>query len=151
MSGARSNDGGKRSRNRRGRGRSSGGNQQQATNERRGNSTRGSSGGGSGSGGGGKSGRNRRNRGRNRNQPDPVEFWGDPTQLPETETGVHITDEPAAVPRSLGTPPLPGHEQIAANYFAVVYDRAVATAGALAAAGGLIDPTGLTGEDVEDE
>lgn len=149
MSAARNNAGdGKRSRNRRGRGRSGGGNQQQAANERRASGARGSSAGGSG--GGSKSGRSRRNRGRNRTQPDPVEFWGDPAQLPETETGVHITDEPAAVPRSLGTPPLPGHEQIAANYFAVVYDRAVATAGALAAAGGLIDPSGLTDDD-EDE
>lgn len=150
MSAARSNagDGKRSSRNRRGRGRSGGGNQpQNNTNDKRGTNRSG----GSGGGGGGKSGRNRRNRGRNRNQPDPVEFWGDPTQLPETETGVHITDEPAAVPRSLGTPPLPGHEQIAANYFAVVYDRAVATAGALAAAGGLIDPTGLTGGDDEDD
>lgn len=152
MSAARNAEGGKRSRNRRGRGRSGGGNPPAPTTERRGNASRGATGGGSGGGGGGggKSGRSRRNRGRNRNQPDPVEFWGDPAQLPETETGVHITDEPAAVPRSLGTPPLPGHEQIAANYFAVVYDRAVATAGALAAAGGLIDPTGLAGDD-EDE
>ncbi|HSK24462.1 MAG TPA: hypothetical protein VK906_14850 [Egicoccus sp.] len=148
MSAARNNtgDGKRTSRNRRGRGRSGGGQQPPTQNERRGGNTRG---GGSG-GGGGKSARSRRNRGRNRNQPDPVEFWGDPEQLPQTETGVHITDEPAAVPRSLGTPPLPGHEQIAANYFAVVYDRAVATAAALAAAGGLIDPTGLTGDD-EDE
>jgi len=153
MSAARSNagDGKRSSRNRRGRGRAGGGQQQPTQNERRGGSARGggASGGGGGAGGG-KAGRNRRNRGRTRNQPDPVEFWGDPTQLPETETGVHITDEPAAVPRSLGPPPLPGHEQIAANYFAVVYDRAVATAGALAAAGGLIDPTGLIGDD-EDE
>lgn len=147
MSAARNNagDGKRSSRNRRSRGRSGGGQQPAAQNERRGGNTRGGSG-----GGGGKSARGRRNRGRNRNQPDPVAFWGDPDQLPQTETGVHITDEPAAVPRSLGTPPLPGHEQIAANYFAVVYDRAVATAAALAAAGGLIDPTGLTGDD-EDE
>jgi hypothetical protein len=90
---------------------------------------------------------NRRNRGRSRNQPDPVAFWGDPAQLPATRTDIQITDDPAAVPRSLGTPPLPGQEQIAAHYFAVVYDRAVTTAGALAAAGGLIDPEGLTADD----
>ncbi|MFA9446617.1 hypothetical protein [Egicoccus sp. AB-alg6-2] len=144
----------KPSRNRRGRGRAgAGAGQPAAQAERRGGGQRGGNGGaGGGGGGGGKSGRNNRgrSRGRNRNQPDPVEFWGDPAQLPETETGVQITDEPAAVPRSLGPPPLPGHEQIAANYFAVVYDRAVTTAGALAAAGGLIDPDGLR-EELEDD
>lgn len=57
-----------------------------------------------------------------------------------------MTDEPAAVPRSLGTPPLPGHEQIATHYFTAVYDRSVTMAGALAAAGGLIDPDALVEE-----
>jgi hypothetical protein len=57
-----------------------------------------------------------------------------------------MTDHPAAVPQSLGPPPLPGHESIAEHYFGVVYDRAVATAGALAAAGGLIDPDALAEE-----
>ena len=50
------------------------------------------------------------------------------------------------MPQSLGPPPLPGHESIAEHYFGVVYDRAVATAGALAAAGGLIDPDALVEE-----
>jgi predicted TIM-barrel enzyme len=50
------------------------------------------------------------------------------------------------VPRSLGPPPLPGHENAAEHYFAAVYDRAVTTAGALAAAGGLIDPDALADE-----
>lgn len=59
---------------------------------------------------------------------------------------MRITDDPAAVARSLGAPPLPGHEKIAEHYFTVVYERAVQTAGALAAAGGLIDPATLTAE-----
>lgn len=70
---------------------------------------------------------------------DAAGFWGEPDLLPAMARDVRITDDPAAVPRSLGSPPLPGHEAVAEHYFTVVYERAVATAGALAAAGGLID------------
>ena len=89
--------------------------------------------------------RNKGNRGRARareqakGRQDPAGFWGDPGALPHIRQDVRITDDPAAVPRSLGPPPLPGHEAVAEHYFTVVYERAVATAGALAAAGGLID------------
>jgi hypothetical protein len=72
-----------------------------------------------------------------------VAFWGDPSTLPVTQNDLRITDDPSAVPRSLGAPPLPGHEAIAEHYFRVVFERAVTTAGALAAAGGLIDPDAL--------
>lgn len=94
---------------------------------------------------------NRRNRKR-RSKPSygGTGFWGDPAKLPDIPTDIRMTDDPAAVPRSLGTPPLPGHEQIAVHYFTAVYDRSVNTAGALAAAGGLIDPNALVDED-EDE
>jgi hypothetical protein len=70
---------------------------------------------------------------------DQAGFWGDPALLPALQRDVRITDAPAAVPRSLGPPPLPGHEVVAEHYFRVVYERAVGTGGALAAAGGLID------------
>lgn len=80
----------------------------------------------------------RRNRGAKKLQ-DGVSFWGDDRPLPGADQRIQMTTDPAAVPRSLGPPPLPGHEAIAAHYFAAVYDRAVATAGALAAAGGLIE------------
>jgi hypothetical protein len=86
---------------------------------------------------GGRSNRNRRQ------QQDTAGFWGDQSKLPPARTDVRITDHPAAVPQSLGPPPLPGHEAIAEHYFGAVYDRAVTTAGALAAAGGLIDPDAL--------
>ena len=101
--------------------------------------------GGRPSGGGRKRSSGRRNR-----KPSPAAgagFWGDPSRLPTSHPDIQITDDPAAVPRSLGTPPLPGHEAIAVHYFTAVYDRAVATAGALAAAGGLIDPTSLLEDD----
>lgn len=77
-------------------------------------------------------------------------FWGDADRLPPAERDVRITEDPSAVPRSLGPPPLPGHEKIAEHYFTAVYDRAVATAGALAAAGGLIGTEELTHE-LDDE
>ena len=78
---------------------------------------------------------------------DPAGFWGEGELLPTLHRDVRITDDPAAVPRSLGAPPLPGHEAVAEHYFTVVYERAVATAGALAAAGGLIDLNAVVDDD----
>jgi hypothetical protein len=112
----------------------------------------GRSGGRSGGQGQGRRGnaQRRRNRGGRANpQQDPVAFWGDPAGLPASQPDVRITDDPSAVPRSLGAPPLPGHEAIAEHYFRVVFERAVTTAGALAAAGGLIDPDALL-EELDD-
>lgn len=94
----------------------------------------------------GRKGRRRPQADKRRAGDETIAFWGDADQLPELRTDVRITDDPAAVPRSLGRPPLPGHEQIAEHYFTAVYDRAVATAGALAAAGGLIDAEALAEE-----
>jgi hypothetical protein len=112
---------------------------------------------GGGGGGGGKRGRKGGNRKRSQNRrgknrrpdvlQDEARFWGDAAQLPEVSQDVRITDDPSALPRSLGPPPLPGHEVIAEQYFGVVYDRAVSTAGLLAAAGGLIDPEDLVDHD----
>lgn len=73
-------------------------------------------------------------------------FWGDEDKLPPFEPNVRITDDPAALVRSLGTPTLPGHEKWAEPYFAHTYNRAVTMAGALAAAGGLIEPEELVEE-----
>lgn len=73
-------------------------------------------------------------------------FWGESAALPDAQREVRMTTDPSAVPRSLGPPPLPGHETAAEHYFAAVYDRAVTTAGALAAAGGMIDPETLADE-----
>jgi len=90
-------------------------------------------------------GRKRRNRKR-RNRSGAkalVELWGDPEALPEAQADIRITQDPAAVVRSLGRPPLPGHEQASEAYFAAVYGRAVGLASALAAAGELIEPEEL--------
>lgn len=96
-----------------------------------------------GSGGGG---RNRRKGNRPQQRQIGAGFWGDPAALPEPTKDLRITDDPAAVARSLGQPPLPGHEVIAEAYFTAVYDRAVTLAGALATAGGLMTPDELVDE-----
>lgn len=104
-----------------------------------------------GQSGRGRSRRTRRNRRRRPQQTpsDGAAFWGDTSMLPTLPNDIRMTAEASAVPRSLGPPPLPGHEAVAGHYFNAVYQRAVTTAGALAAAGGLIDPEALLG-DVDD-
>jgi len=98
-------------------------------------------------GGAGNKSRNRR-QGRRRKtkkkpQLDAVSFWGDPARLPEGESTVRITNDPGAVVRSLGRPPLSGHYSKAEFHFTAVYERAVGLASALAAAGDLIEPDEL--------
>ena len=51
---------------------------------------------------------------------------------------VSVTTDPTSTVRSLGKPPLAGREAAAEHYFEAVYQRAVAMAGALAAAGDLL-------------
>ncbi len=68
---------------------------------------------------------------------DPVEFWGDPTQVPEVEEALTHAPNVRAVLTSLGRPPVSGHETAAEHWFSLVYERAAFLAGALAAAGGL--------------
>ncbi|WP_420626557.1 hypothetical protein [Candidatus Poriferisodalis sp.] len=55
---------------------------------------------------------------------------------------ISVTTDPTSTVRSLGKPPLAGRETVAEHYFEAVYKRAVAMAGALAAAGGLLAPDG---------
>ena len=57
---------------------------------------------------------------------------------------MRITQEPAAVIRSIGRPPLTGQETISEHYFAAVYERAVSLSSALAAAADLVDPDELS-------
>lgn len=64
-------------------------------------------------------------------------FWGD--EIPVVAKSVRPSPEPAAMVHSLGPPPLAGHETAAGHYFTAVYDKAVMLAGALAAAGGLLE------------
>lgn len=60
-----------------------------------------------------------------------------PDILAETRR-VSVATDPTSTVRSLGKPPLAGREAAAEHYFEAVYQRAVAMAGALAAAGDLL-------------
>ena len=66
-------------------------------------------------------------------------FWHGEAPLPEPSGRIRVTEDPAAVVRSLGPAPLSGRETIAEHYFEAVYQRAVTISTALAAAGDLID------------
>ena len=132
----------------RGRGKGPGDTDRQPSGRTRGSAPSGGKGGSAGRGDGARSSKSG-SRKRGRRPParrDQAGFWGEADKLPTAQSDIRITDDPAAMPRSLGPPPLPGHETIAANYFIAVYDRAVTTAGALAAAGGLIDLEALADE-----
>ncbi|MPY91620.1 MAG: hypothetical protein GEV08_00745 [Acidimicrobiia bacterium] len=73
-------------------------------------------------------------------------FWGDRAAVEEPAPAVRPTPDASALVRSLGPPPLVGHDRAAEAYFAAVYDRAVGLAAALAAASGLLQAEG-DGED----
>jgi hypothetical protein len=66
------------------------------------------------------------------------DFWGVDLALDEALPIVRPCDDPTAMIRSLGPPPLPGRETVAEHYFAVVYDKTAAVARALAAANGVL-------------
>lgn len=83
---------------------------------------------------------NRRRKNNKKPAIKPEEFWGEAAQLPQDESYVRITTDPAALVRSLGRPPLSGHHNVAEHYFTAVYDRSVGLASALAAAGDLLEP-----------
>jgi hypothetical protein len=92
--------------------------------------------------------RRRRKSSRKKKRVDPQVFWGDPAKLAEHNPGrALVTTKPSAVVSSLGRPPLSGQQHAAEHYFVAVYDRAVNLAGALAAAGKLIDPEELLDGD----
>ena len=103
-----------------------------------------------GDGSGRKTKQKRKRRGRGRATQAPTaktagDFWGDVENLPQVET-VILTSDPSAVVRSLGRPPLAGHEAVSEHYFRAVYEQAVILAGVLATAGDLIDVDELTGD-----
>lgn len=89
----------------------------------------------------------RRRRGR-RPGPPPDAFWGRSEDRSEPPTPIVPTRNPAAIPRSLGDPPLSAKPGEAQHHLSVVYEEAVKAATALAAANGLLD-TGA-GSDPDD-
>jgi hypothetical protein len=94
---------------------------------------------------------NRRRKGPRRTAIDPQEFWGDRAKLPREKPNVRIITDPPAIVRSLGRPPLSGHQNHAEGYFAAVYQRSVTLASVLAAAGNLIAPDDLVADRLDDE
>lgn len=78
-----------------------------------------------------------RNRKRKKSKFNARQFWGSPSQLPTPTGYTTTTDDPIALVTSLGRPPIPANESAAEAYFQMLYARAGALAGALAAAGGL--------------
>ncbi len=67
------------------------------------------------------------------------DFWDGVDAGDEEITRLRPADDPSAMIRSLGPPPLPGRETIAEHYFALAFDKASRRAFALAAANGLVD------------
>ena len=74
-----------------------------------------------------------------RRQPPVRDFWGHTDHdAADDVDAIRPIDDPAVLVRSLGPPPLPGHETAAGHYFEAVYDKAANLAVALAAASGLL-------------
>jgi len=75
-------------------------------------------------------------------------FWGQAPPAPEMDgdapaapaaAQVRLTGDPAALLRSLGEPPLGRNPAAALHHLSIVYEEAVRTAAALAAANGMLD------------
>jgi len=79
-----------------------------------------------------------RSQARRRGAPDR-DFWGGvDDETSESVDEIRAVDDPTALVRSLGPPPLPRHETAAQHYFDAVYEKAANLAVALAAASGLL-------------
>lgn len=94
----------------------------------------------------GRGSQGRRRRGGKR----PVDLWRPVPQLPAVEP-IRAADDPTALVRSLGDPPLHGQGQAAGHYMAAVVERAAHLATALAAAGGLLAEPGDDGDEGSEE
>lgn len=68
----------------------------------------------------------------------PGDFWGKAAEEDPQIEQIRPTPDPAALPRSLGDPPLGPNPLAAQHHLAAVYEEAVRAATALAAANGLL-------------
>ena len=64
-------------------------------------------------------------------------FWGH--ELTEEPASISLSEDPAAMVRSLGAPPLRGQEKTASQAFELIYQRAAHFAFGAAAAAGVAD------------
>ena len=85
-----------------------------------------------------KPNRSRRSQAR---RPDPIEFWRTGPGLGDAPP-VHLAEDPTVVLRSLGAPPVAGHDVEAERSLAVVLVRAAGLAAALGASVGLLEQPG---------
>ena len=81
--------------------------------------------------------RRRRGRRRSAGGARQHDLWRQPPTLDDPEPIIPAKD-PAAVLRSLGTPPLQGHGALVDYYLATVVERAAGVAAALAATAGVL-------------
>jgi len=90
----------------------------------------------------------KRRRGKPAGVSDAVtDFWGADDEGAMPAPSIQPTSDPGAVPRSLGAPPLSSRSGVALASLTTVYEEAVRTATALAAANGLL-ASGPAGEDL---
>ncbi|MGH8972398.1 MAG: hypothetical protein ACRD0C_04260 [Acidimicrobiia bacterium] len=83
-----------------------------------------------------------------RRRPSDADFWGRSSESPpEPVAKITPATDPAALPRSLGDPPLGPNPAAAAHHLAVIYEEAVRAGTALAAASGLVAEVDLPSED----
>lgn len=73
-----------------------------------------------------------------RGRPTTAAFWGDASSAQPVTSRTGRTPDPAALLRSLGTPPLAVNPSVATGTLEAVYEEVVRAAAALAAAGGLL-------------
>lgn len=81
--------------------------------------------------------RGRKKSARGRSGPQPLELWRSVPEPPPADP-VLPTDDPGAIIRSLGTPPLTGQAHVADQYLELATRKAAATATALAQAAALL-------------
>jgi hypothetical protein len=74
---------------------------------------------------------------RRKNKPKSVDLWRPVPQLPDPEP-IRPADDPTAVLRSLGDPPLERQGAVAEHYLAAVLERASGLATALALSADLL-------------
>jgi len=80
----------------------------------------------------------RRGGANNKKAAPPAEFWRAAPEPPEPPDIVPAND-PTALLRSMGPPPLPGQQNVALPYLEAVVQRAAILATALAASADLLD------------
>lgn len=91
----------------------------------------------------------RQNRSRRRGGgggPKPADLWRSVPEPPEPDD-IDPADDPTALLRSLGDPPLHGQRVTAGHYLAAVVERAAGLATALAATADLLAPEPVEADD----